>query len=114
MADLKAMLGALEVGGLRVRDATRSIRRRDLHIASQGALKDYAADKAREVLRLLPDGTYDFWDYLDDDVVSAVPIRMRLRATVDDGPGALRRDRDGPPGGGLLQHPRPPASSTTC
>ena len=84
MADLKAMLGALEVGGHRVRD-TIDRYGVETFIASQGALKDYAADKAREVLRLLPDGTYDFWDYLDDDVVSAIPIRMRLRATVDDG-----------------------------
>ena len=84
MADLKAMLGALEVGGLRVRD-TIDRYGVETFIASQAALKDYAADKARDVLRLLPDGTYDFWDYLDDDVVSAIPIRMRLRATVDDG-----------------------------
>ena len=84
MADLKAMLGALEVGGHRVRDAIDRYGV-ETFIASQGALKDYAADKAREVLRLLPDGTYDFWDYLDDDVVSAIPIRMRLKATVDDG-----------------------------
>ncbi len=84
MADLKAMLGALEVGGLRVRD-TIARYGVETFVASQAALKDYAADKARDVLRLLPDGTYDFWDYLDDDVVSAIPIRMRLRATVDDG-----------------------------
>ena len=84
MADLKAMLGALEVGGLRVRD-TIDRYGVETFVASQAALKDYAAEKARDVLRLLPDGTYDFWDYLDDDVVSAIPIRMRLRATVDDG-----------------------------
>ena len=84
MADLRAMLGALEVGGKRVRD---TIERYGVEtfVASQRALKDYAAEKAREVLRMLPDGVYDFWDYLDDDVVSAIPIRMRLRATVDDG-----------------------------
>ena len=84
MADLKAMLGALEVGGRRVRDAVDRYGV-ETFVASQGALKDYAARKAREVLRLLPDGVYDFWDYLDDDVASAIPIRMRLRATVDDG-----------------------------
>ena len=84
MADLKAMLGALEVGGQRVRD-TIGRYGVETFIASQRALKDYAAEKAREVLRLLPDGTYEFWDYLDDDVVSAIPIRMRLKATVDDG-----------------------------
>ena len=84
MADLKAMLGALEVGGQRVRD-TIARYGVDTFIASQRALKDYAAEKARDVIRLLPDGAYDFWDYLDDDVVSPIPIRLRLRATVDDG-----------------------------
>ena len=47
MADLKAMLGALEVGGQRVRDAIDRYGV-ETFIASQGALKDYAADKARE------------------------------------------------------------------
>ena len=84
MADLKAMLGALEVGGKRVRD-TIARYGVETFVASQRALKDYAAEKAREVLRLLPDGSYDFWDYLDDDVVSAIPIRLRLRAIVEDG-----------------------------
>ena len=84
MADLKAMLGALEVGGRRVGDAIGRYGV-ETFIASQGALKDYAADKAREVLRLLPDGVYDFWDYLDDDVVSRIPLRLRVRATVADG-----------------------------
>ena len=84
MADLKAMLGALEVGGRRVRDTIGRYGVETL-IASQRALKDYAAEKARAVLRMLPDGTYDFWDYLDDDVVSAIPLRLRIRATVGDG-----------------------------
>ncbi len=84
MADLEAMLGALEVGGRRVRE-TIDRYGVETFVACQGALKDHAAAKAREVLRLLPDGVYDFWDYLDDDVVSAIPIRMRLRVTVDDG-----------------------------
>ncbi len=84
MADIKAMLGALEVGARRVTDTIEHYGV-DTFLASQPALKDYAATKAREVLRLLPDGVYDHWEYLDDDLVTSIPIRLRLRMTVSDG-----------------------------
>ena len=84
MADLKAMMGSLETGARRVADTIRHYGL-ETFLASQGGLKDYAAAKARAVLRLLPDGIYDFWDYLDDDWVSNIPIRYRLRMTVNDG-----------------------------
>ena len=84
MADLTSMLGALEVGGRRVAD-TIDHYGVDTFLACQDALKDYSETKARNVLRMLPDGVYDFWDYLDDDVVSPIPIRLRLKITVNDG-----------------------------
>ncbi|HSZ92665.1 MAG TPA: hydantoinase B/oxoprolinase family protein, partial [Acetobacteraceae bacterium] len=31
------------------------------------------------------DGVYEFWDFLDDDMVTGIPIRVRLRMTVNDG-----------------------------
>ncbi|MBM3524875.1 MAG: hydantoinase B/oxoprolinase family protein, partial [Alphaproteobacteria bacterium] len=84
MSDLQAMLGALEVGGRRVSDTIAQYGV-DTFIACQRALKDYAAEKAQAVLRLLPDGDYDFWDYLDDDLHSPYPVRVRVRMTVKDG-----------------------------
>jgi len=40
-------------------------------LAMQRDLQSYTAAKAREVLRKIPDGTYEFWDFLDDDMVTA-------------------------------------------
>ncbi|MBM3521402.1 MAG: hydantoinase B/oxoprolinase family protein, partial [Alphaproteobacteria bacterium] len=45
----------------------------------------YATTKARAVQRLIPDGTTEFWDYLDDDFNSKIPVRVRCRLTARDG-----------------------------
>ena len=84
MADLNSTLGCLEVGAKRVAE-TIALYGADTFIECQEALKAYSAAKARAVLRRLPDGVYDFWDYIDDDLVSDIPIRMRLCMTVADG-----------------------------
>ena len=54
-------------------------------LAAESGLQDDAASKAREVLRKIPDGVYEFWDFLDDDMVTGIPIRVRLRMAVSDG-----------------------------
>ena len=51
----------------------------------QAALIDYGRLKAREAFRQIPNGEYDFWDYLDDDSFTQIPVRIRLRMSVDDG-----------------------------
>ena len=84
MGDIRAMLAALYVGKQRSMDI---IERHgiDAFLACHEELQAYAATKAREVLRRIPDGTYEFWDYMDDDLVTALPIKVRVRMTVDDG-----------------------------
>ena len=62
-------------------------------VASQKMLADYAADKAKAVLKRIPNGVYEFWDYLDHDFVSQVPVRIRCTVTVKD--GAIDLDYDG-------------------
>ncbi len=84
MGDIKAMLGSLDIGRQRV-EAIIERHGFDTFIAVQEALSAYSADKARQVFRLLPDGDYDFWDYMDDDLITAIPIRFRVRMTVKDG-----------------------------
>ncbi len=84
MGDVKAMLGSLDIGRRRV-EAIIERHGFDAFVAVQEALREYSAAKARQVFRLLPDGVYEFWDYMDDDLVSAIPIRFRVRLTVDDG-----------------------------
>ena len=84
MGDIKAMLGSMEVGRQRVADLIEA-HGLSSFLACQTDLPDYTAAKARDVLRRIPDGAYDFWDYLDDDFLSPVPLRIRACMTVDDG-----------------------------
>lgn len=82
--DINAMIAAMETGRQRV-VAMAAQHGRDQFIAAQEALLDYAAEKARAVLRRLPDGTYTFHDFIDDDAVSPVPVRFAVEMTVTDG-----------------------------
>lgn len=84
VGDLQAMFAAHNVGQRRISEiiAQHGL---DTFLQAQKDVIDYAALKAREVLRQIPDGVYEFWDYLDDDLVSPVPLRIRLKMTVDDG-----------------------------
>ncbi len=84
IGDLKAMLGALETGGRRLGDliARQGVARL---LAAERELQDDTEQKARAVFRRIPEGTYEFWDLLDDDMVSGIPIRVRLAMRVRDG-----------------------------
>ena len=84
MGDIKAMLAALLVGERRVLELAGAMGI-DAFLAAQDDLVVYAAAKALAVQRTIPDGTYEFADLLDDDFVSRVPVRVRLRMTVRDG-----------------------------
>ncbi len=84
LGDLNAMLGSMEIGERRLADV---IKRHGVKafLSCQKDLQDYTALKARDVLRRIPDGTYEFWDFMDDDMLSPVPVRVRVKLTVDDG-----------------------------
>lgn len=84
IADFKAMMGALETGNRRYGDVIERFGV-DTVLQAQVDLLNYTAARARDVLRRIPDGVYDFWDYLDDDVVTNIPLRVRLGMEVKDG-----------------------------
>ncbi len=84
MSDIHSTLGCLEVGAKRVAE-TIEMYGVDAFVDCQEALKEYSATRARDVFRKLPDGAYEFWDFLDDDQISRVPVRVRLCMTVKDG-----------------------------
>ncbi len=84
MGDIKAMLASLSAGAHRVADMIEA-HGVDSFIAAQEELQAYSAAKARDVIRRIPDGVYDFWDYMDDDIVSTIPLRVRVRLTIEDG-----------------------------
>lgn len=84
MGDIRAMLAALETGSRRIgqivaRHGTQTL------LDAQVELTAYAEKKARDVLGRIPAGTYRFVDYLDDDAVSALPVRLSLALTIREG-----------------------------
>ena len=104
MGDIHAMIGALGIGERRIAEVVERYGA-DTIIDAQTALQDYAADKARAVLRLIPDGAYEFWDYMDDDAVSSIPVRLRVRMTVKDGQVDLDVTDSDPQVGGAYNVP---------
>jgi N-methylhydantoinase B len=84
LGDLQAQLSALHVGERRVAEliAAHGI---ETFIAARDGLVTYAKSRARDVQRQIPDGVYEFSDYLDDDYRSKIPVRFRCRMEVNDG-----------------------------
>jgi N-methylhydantoinase B len=84
LGDIKAMQAALLVGERRVHEliARHGVA---VFLQAQQDLVEYAATKALVVQRLIPDGSYDFWDLMDDDFNSRIPIRIRCRLTARAG-----------------------------
>ncbi|WP_087510518.1 hydantoinase B/oxoprolinase family protein [Cellulomonas iranensis] len=82
--DLHAMLAALDRGRTRVADLVAAHPGDGL--AQIGAhAREQTAARARRALSRLADGEYVFDDYLDNDAVSDLPLRVALRATVRGG-----------------------------
>jgi N-methylhydantoinase B len=48
------------------------------------ALIDHAEQRTREEIRALPDGTYEFTDYLDDDGFEDKLVPIHLKITIED------------------------------
>ncbi|MDH4197984.1 MAG: hydantoinase B/oxoprolinase family protein, partial [Candidatus Aminicenantes bacterium] len=79
--DLLAQVAANEVGTRRLRDViARYGLKKTLDYA--GLIQDYAEKFLRETIRAIPDGTYTFADHLDDDGISARPLRIAVAITV--------------------------------
>lgn len=95
LGDIKAMLAALDKGEQRIADVVAA-HGADALVAAQNLLAGYAGEKAMAVLKTIPNGVYDFWDYLDHDFVSHIPVRIRCRITVKDGAIDLNYDGTDP------------------
>ncbi|HEV7213565.1 MAG TPA: hydantoinase B/oxoprolinase family protein, partial [Chloroflexota bacterium] len=79
--DLSAQLAAAEVGGRRLRDlAARHGRAAVAEHAA--ALLSYAESLTRAAIRALPDGHYQFADYLDGDGQGALDLPVQVALTV--------------------------------
>ena len=79
--DLKALISAFHVAGSRLTALFEKYGLDRSKALVQESL-DYADAKGRAVFEHIPDGTYRFVDYLEDDVVSNIPVRLELALTV--------------------------------
>ncbi|MCG5214899.1 hydantoinase B/oxoprolinase family protein [Streptosporangium sp. KLBMP 9127] len=84
LGDIRAMLAALRTGRERLAGVIAQHGVRTL-LTAQDDLIDYTARKASAALSRLGEGTHRFVDYLDDDAVSRVPVRLSVTATLAAG-----------------------------
>ena len=99
--DLQAQLGALALGQRRVH-ALLDEHGEDTVDAALVALRQRAAALMREHIAALPDGTYSFEDYLDNDGISPEPLLIALDTTVAGETLTLDFSRTAPPCAGPL------------
>jgi N-methylhydantoinase B len=79
--DLAAQLGALGVGGERLREIVGRYGFKEADLYAR-YLVDYASRMMRHTLAELPDGRYEAEDFLDDDGESGKPVRITARITI--------------------------------
>jgi N-methylhydantoinase B len=84
LGDVDAMLAALRVGERRILELI-GVHGVETFLAALVDLVDYAAAKAKAVQARIPEGAYTFWDYLDDDYNSRIPVRLRCRLAALNG-----------------------------
>jgi N-methylhydantoinase B len=94
--DLTAQIAACRIGERRLREIVPAYGRAETARYSRGLL-DYSDAMMRSVLRAIPAGVYRAVDFLDDDGISARPLRIAVairirggRATVDFTGSALQ------------------------
>jgi N-methylhydantoinase B len=82
--DLEAQLAAQRTGEQRLRQVIERLGE-DQASHLMGELMDYAERMTRVALQAVPEGEYEFEDFLDDDGVSDEPVPIRVRVTVREG-----------------------------
>ncbi|MCA8927987.1 MAG: hydantoinase B/oxoprolinase family protein [Alphaproteobacteria bacterium] len=79
--DFASQLAAMEIGAQGLRKLARRYGADGLQ-AAMDALQDQSDRTMRAMLRDLPDGTYRFTDYVDDDGISNEPLRLECAVTI--------------------------------
>ncbi|MEW5424809.1 hydantoinase B/oxoprolinase family protein [Amorphus sp. 3PC139-8] len=79
--DVKAMITALRVAERRIGESVDKYGV-DTFVDAMNDVLNYSELRARSVIETIPDGVYRFSDYLDDDVVSDIPVKFCVALTV--------------------------------
>lgn len=80
--DVHAQIACLRVGAAAIRRLTKRYNA-DTISAAMAAILDQSEVAMREAIRDLPDGTYEFSDFVDDDGQEAVDIALHARVKID-------------------------------
>lgn len=86
--DINAMIAAVNTGESRLKAMIGKFGKADVRQGMDDLLEQ-ASMRAAQVIGRIPEGTYSFSDYLDDDMISDVPIRLAVSAKVFAGRIAL-------------------------
>jgi len=79
--DLLAQVAANEIGRTRLEEAVGRFGLSKVRLYA-GLIQDYSEKFLRQTLRDIPDGDYEFCDYLDDDGISPRPIKIGVRISI--------------------------------
>ena len=83
LGDLQSQIASLSVGAASVGKLAQKYGGETL-MAACGQLLDGSERAMREVIRAMPDGVYEFEDFLDDDGIETDrPVRIHARVTVE-------------------------------
>jgi N-methylhydantoinase B len=82
--DMKALLAALTISERRIKQLADRYGHATIADGIQGLMK-YGEDRARQILAAIPNGRYEFADYVEVDYVSRYYIRIKVALTVTDG-----------------------------
>ncbi|MGN9863606.1 hydantoinase B/oxoprolinase family protein [Bacillus swezeyi] len=82
--DINAMIAAVNTAEARLKEMIGKFGKKEVRQGMEDLLEQ-ASIRAGKVIGRIPEGTYSFSDYLDDDMVSDVPIRLAVSAKVSDG-----------------------------
>ena len=78
---MKALLAALTVAERRLDEVLAQYGAGTVREAIP-ALLDYGERRARQIFEAIPDGRYEFWDYLEGDLFARHDVRIKVAVTV--------------------------------
>ncbi len=80
--DFRAQVGSLDLGGKRLREIIGKYSLKKVKDAG-AELLNYSERMMKEVIKRIPDGTYKFEDYMDDDGVGTRRIVLQVSVRID-------------------------------
>jgi len=80
--DLHAMFGSLSIGARRVEDLVAA-HGKEVFVESLEEIKDYSERRMRAEIEEIPDGSYQFVNWLENDGHTADPLAIAVTVTID-------------------------------